>query len=167
MVLVNRVNKNRLDVVYDSENDIWRCCSTAANGARDCSAPTSESFSAPAPDKLSTVFPEGTPTSQITSSFTFPPTSGSQNNGGGGGFSMSDKVALGVGIGVGVPGTLATIVGAVFTYLAVRKRSRKQGDQHQDDRESSGRPTALETSSTHASAPVEVKEEGTAAKGME
>ena len=59
---------------------------------------------------------------------------------------MSDKVALGVGVGVGVPGSVATIVGAVFTYLAWKRKSRRQEERQRAAEDTGERIDGLERS---------------------
>lgn len=44
----------------------------------------------------------------------------------GGGLNQGDKLALGLGIGIGIPGTLATIAGAYYTYKAYKKKEAKE-----------------------------------------
>ena len=62
------MDKNQLDVTYDGENRIWRCCSTNKDGSSNCSDPTEETFSAPPPSELSTIYPTPHTTSSSSSS---------------------------------------------------------------------------------------------------
>ncbi|KAL8851788.1 MAG: hypothetical protein Q9221_003302 [Calogaya cf. arnoldii] len=119
-----------------------------SNGQSDCSNPTNETFSAPPPANLSTGYLSTASSSAVSSSSrasatTFiepskfavpsPPISTSaipqagdniktSSRETGGRLTASDKIALVVTI----PGTLATIVGAYFTYVAYRAREKRK-----------------------------------------
>ena len=152
---VNRVDKNQLDVTYDSDNDIWRCCSTSDDGSSpDCSHPTDESFSAPAPGRLSTIYPSAsstptnlpssTPTNLPSSNPTTHPSSSASL------FQSHSNVtssaprtgSLGTGdiiaLGVGIPGTIATLVGVVIAYKTWQRKSKRS--QHVTNRAQGRRP---------------------------
>ena len=44
-------------MIYDHEQQVWRCCSSKSDGSADCLSPTEEVFHAPAPQNLSTQYP--------------------------------------------------------------------------------------------------------------
>lgn len=80
----NRGNMDQLYVVYDSLARLWRCCSSHPDGTSDCSDPTDETFEAPEPRSLSTIYPSSTsnPTGRLSldsqsssSRFSHPPSS--------------------------------------------------------------------------------------------
>ena len=50
------------------------------------------------------------------------PAAANKTGGGGGGSSRSDRNTIGVGVGIGLPGTIGSIAGAYFAYLAVKRR---------------------------------------------
>ncbi|THC89636.1 hypothetical protein EYZ11_010912 [Aspergillus tanneri] len=56
------------DIVYDTDNDIWKCCS--AGKEPNCQAPSNESFSALAPSDLQTYWFAGMTTSIPSSTAT-------------------------------------------------------------------------------------------------
>lgn len=165
----NRVDMNQLDVTFDTQDELWRCCSTNSDGTSNCSHPTDETFSAPPPNSLSTIYPitssssSSSPPSISSSSSTSSslaqaaadssttsatatiilPTSTAQspttmalptesvgnngNNTRGQGLDTSVKLAIILATVIGLPGTIGTIVGAWFAYLAARKRRVRSG----------------------------------------
>ncbi|KAL8683839.1 MAG: hypothetical protein Q9186_000182 [Xanthomendoza sp. 1 TL-2023] len=165
---LNRVNKTQIHISYDYRAQIWRCCGNTADGVSDCDHPTAESFSAPAPTDLSTIYSSVVATetkkeslSTSTASFSMPfydsttvkwvsktaiksslsspptmtpatPAAGEETSGpssdgkthlndGEGGLTPGDKIALVIGI----PGTLATIAAAYYTYATFRHKRRQ------------------------------------------
>ena len=151
----NRVDKNQLDITYDSDNHIWRCCSTSDDGSSsNCSHPTDESFAAPAPGRLSTIYPSPSsdPTNPPSSNPTTPPSSNSTTppSSSASLFQSHSNVtssaprtsSLGAGdiiaLSVGVPGTIATIVGVVFAYKTWQRKSKRS--QHVANRAQGRRP---------------------------
>ncbi|KAI4223924.1 MAG: hypothetical protein LQ349_007333 [Xanthoria aureola] len=150
---IHRSHQNQLDIIYDHTARIWRCCGVT-KGKSDCGNPTNETFSAPAPANLSTVYASSTSSLPTSASSAFSPTTlvtlaentslspprvtpadpskshAEEGNQTGtkearGGLSTSDKVA----IAVSIPGTLATMVGAYFTYVAYRAREKRKKKQ--------------------------------------
>ena len=118
------MNKNQLDVVYDPAHSVWRCCSNNSDGSTNCTHPTKETFSAPAPSALKTSFAD--PALAVSSSLSAPTeTSPSSSSNGPGSLSLGDKIALAVGI----PGVAASLIGAWITYFAMVKRKRRQAEK--------------------------------------
>lgn len=64
----NRTDINELDITYNSQEQLWYCCSTNSDGSANCSNPTSENFSGPSPIDLSTIYPEPTSSSPSSTS---------------------------------------------------------------------------------------------------
>ena len=138
----NRVDKNHLDVTYDSDNHIWQCCSTSDDGSSsNCSHPTDESFAAPAPDRLLTIYPapSSNPTIPPSSKSTIPPSSKSTNppSSSASPFQSHSNVTSSaprtsslstgdiIALSVGVPSTIATLVGVVFAYKTWQRKSKR------------------------------------------
>ncbi|KAL8890169.1 MAG: hypothetical protein Q9215_002644 [Flavoplaca cf. flavocitrina] len=147
---LHRSHQNQLDVIYDHTARIWRCCGLT-KGKSDCGHPINETFSAPAPANLSTFYPSSTSsltTSASSALSTTTPVKSAEHTSPSppkvtpadssesqaeernktdaketrGRLTTSDKVA----IAVSIPATLATMVGAYFTYVAYRAREKRK-----------------------------------------
>ena len=150
----NRTDIDELNIIYNSQERLWYCCSTNADGTANCSDPTKETFSGPPPNELSTIFPSS-PSSMISSTssdinvsasstqsisqstsysststtndpVTSPSSSQTVASSGGSGSGLSSNGTIGLTVGLGVPSTLAAIAGAYFGYLAIKKKKRAQ-----------------------------------------
>lgn len=56
----NRTDINEHRIKWNDQERIWQCCGTNAEGKADCEHPSRESFSAPAPSDLSTIYAPST-----------------------------------------------------------------------------------------------------------
>ena len=121
----NRVDKDQLDVIYDSNDKIWRCCSTNPNGDSNCSHPTDETFNAPPPQDLTVLYPASatnpagsSPTSQSSStSSTSKPYEATQPSHP----SISNGAIAGIVVGAGV-----IVLASLGAYLLYRHRHHQR-----------------------------------------
>ncbi|KAF2732375.1 hypothetical protein EJ04DRAFT_338699 [Polyplosphaeria fusca] len=147
------------DIMYDSENSIWRCCSYPPGGPLNCSTPTVERFRAPSPEDLISIqyLPKtGTPTYQIASASQTPTTTPSTNSpsptstpstnsssttstSSGGG--ISSGVAAGIGVGVAA-GVIILVAFAFFIWKWRRRRQRPPYPPAGSHKQESAPPTA-------------------------
>ena len=137
--LTSTGNDRLLDVVYEPSSGLWACCTNATSPVQ-CQNPFDETFDAPAPTSLSTLFsipPTGfSPTSQValatgttTTSVTYTTpapsatTSVSSQKSG-----LSGGADAGIGIGVTLVAVLA-IAGVLFMWFRRRKAARLTGER--------------------------------------
>ena len=124
------------DIVYSGADALWHCCGTNEGGDTDCSAPTNETFQAPAPEKLTdyaspttlstaTTGPAASSSSPLIAqssstahNATAIPTSSPATSYPG--LSSGTKAGIGVGVVLGV----ACIVMLTLILILIRKRRR-------------------------------------------
>ncbi|KAL2824470.1 hypothetical protein BDW59DRAFT_147393 [Aspergillus cavernicola] len=113
-------------LTYDESSQLWSCCSYNDNKQANCTAPTDETFMAPAPSDLSTIIylptsgtiPYSTPTATTASTAASIPTDSDSSPSP----STSPGLAAGIGIGVGV-GVVAIATIGLFLFSRRRDRS--------------------------------------------
>ncbi|KAG8528429.1 uncharacterized protein KY384_007347 [Bacidia gigantensis] len=137
------------DIVYIETDGLWHCCKADSDngGVPNCSAPTSETFQAPAPEKLadfaSTSISTSTSTSITASSGTSSPstsslpsssasstpTSSSTPNSNSG---LSTGAKAGIGVGVAL-GALCVVLLSIIIFLMKKRQRRQQKTIPPDD----------------------------------
>jgi len=138
MSLTSTVNDRTLDVVYNSTSGLWACCTNATSNVQ-CYSPFKETFDAPPPQSLSTLFhipaTGFSPTSQqvtatsTTSSSTPLTTSSSTSLTTSSGapasqhFGLSTGAEAGIGVGVSLIGVGIIVIALLLLILLRRQRS--------------------------------------------